>query len=82
MRKKFTKLALAVAGVAAFSGMTAMSAQASDGPTKPDETVKTAGEKQCIQWGQKLEKTDKYSGFACWQDGVNGPWYLDLWLER
>ncbi|MGP3975485.1 hypothetical protein ACTWQF_16035 [Streptomyces sp. 8N114] len=86
MRKKFTKMALVVAGVAAFSGMTAVGAQASDGPGKPgdgipDATYKVKSFEQCKKWGDKLtdEESDKYAGYACWQ-GEKGQWYIDLML--
>ncbi|MBO8184807.1 MULTISPECIES: hypothetical protein [Streptomyces] len=82
MRKKFTKLALVVAGVAAFSGMTAGSALA-DGPGTPgdgvpDMTYKVNSLQHCHDWGKVFtDGLHQYAGYACWSD-ENGQWYLDL----
>src|ERR1044072_4405370 len=85
VRKNLTKLALVVAGVAAFSGMTAMSAQAAGGPGTPgdgipDATHKTASMAQCKAWGEALSGPgQKYAGYGCMEDG-KGKWDLDLML--
>ncbi|NSC22638.1 hypothetical protein FM076_16250 [Streptomyces albus subsp. chlorinus] len=83
MRRKLTKMALVVAGVAAFSGMTAGSALA-DGPGTPgdgipDKTYKVNGIDNCHDFGKLFTQgaNAEYKGYACWSD-ENGQWYLDL----
>ncbi|MFI8850962.1 hypothetical protein [Streptomyces sp. 891-h] len=86
MRKKFTKAALVVVGVAAFSGVAAGPALAADGPGKPgdgiaDATYKVGSIDECRSWGENMVRWDSndYVGYACWQD-EHGQWYLDLML--
>ncbi|NSC21969.1 hypothetical protein FM076_12480 [Streptomyces albus subsp. chlorinus] len=88
MRKKFTKAAVVLAGVAAFAGLGTTAATAASQATASSVTTQAANDnydtykvgtlEMCQKIGGAISGPGKeYAGYSCWLD-ENDQWWIDL----